>query len=1486
MAEHKHEAAAEAAPDGTAARKALVMQQVMSPKALGSTRIAPEKLLGRVPLLQGPANWTDWKNRIEIIMKAERLYEPFITVCKSLHPHTLADVLNTITEEDMALFAPDEDDEALNGKWKEFTTKRDTYEQAEMSMHSLLFNALSPQVCVHLRDVPHGHPYQLWRKLMSLYERETATSTRERMTKFLQMRMQDDENAETYYTRVLTTAMELRARKKDITEEQIVDVIYAGLPKTFLPIKLVLEQNDGLSADDIIERLRDFEEQHQRHRAGQDDVFSVQHSQQRGQDACRNFMKGRCLRGDNCHYEHAKLPSSVQGAAFRGGAPQSSYQQTRDCFNCGRPGHISRDCRQQPTTCNKCGRRGHHSRFCRGGGMESSKATDNAAVATTSDDDHFVFMVDADNNKGGDAWIVDSGATRHMTKDAAGLRNVRNTTTQLHLADGTTRTIDKVGDLDLEGGIELRNVLYAPMLKKNLLSTVALDDEGFKVEQKSGKMYIYNANGQQAASATRQGRLFVLDNGNHDNANAATATSNTELWHRRMGHISVTQLRAAVSACNGIDNIDHSGNHICEGCALGKMARKPTPQEADNRSTTPGERICTDLQGPMETPGSGGARYSMNFVDEATGMTKLYFLTHKSNAAKAAETFLNMVKTQGKTVKYLRSDGGGEYTGDDFGTILRQHGVGHETTNPDSPNQNGKAERNNRTIMEMARCLLKTSGMPNKFWCEAMKMAEWIHNRAPSRTIGGKTAHEAWTGQKPNVEHLRVFGSLGYVHVPKKDRSKLDPKAKICFLTGVGNSGRKYQVWSPDDGRFIMTADVRFNEQVTYKNYYDKPQRGALDTSMNDDSDDEIESKDSITTKDGRNEQHNDAAVPAMPAVQEQQQEEQVPVAVAQQQEQEQAPAAVVQQPRRSARDNKGVPTRVRLGDEAGAHLISDNNADEPEWCLVTINEEPRSYNEAVASDEQEEWRGAMQRELNSLKENDTYTLTELPEGRRAIRCKWVFKCKVDEQGDTTRFKARLVAMGFSQAEGLDYNETFAPVANYKSVRLLLALATQFNLTLTQYDIETAFLNGKLTEEIYMQQPPGFAEPGQENKVWRLERALYGLKQASRVWHLDLSDTLVNDFKFKSCETDPCVYIYRKDESVAIMAVVVDDLIFADNDPQLRQRLESVLKHKYKTTCLGQLKWCLQMHVQRDAAAGTLKLDQRLLTDKILQRFQMNDCKPAATPMEVGALHSKTLEDANDKNQESDNDDKNEESNTLYKSAVGALQYLALNTRPDIAFAVNVVSRFAAKPARHHWQAVKRIMRYLAGTRDTGIIYKRTGNDGDGRPLLHGYADADWGGDTETRRSTTGYAFVVANGPVSWRSKLQHTVALSTAEAEYLAAGDAAQEALWLRATLAELGFAQEGATVIFEDNQGCIAMTINSGQHQRTKHIDIRHHFLKQLVSDNKVLLSYLPTDAMLADIFTKPLAKPRFTALRDSLLGCTAPPSSGSVGAALVWR
>ena len=1455
------QAAAHAAPPGlpiTADQRRLVLQQVMSPNALAQS-VDIDKVLGTVRQLQGQGDWQDWKSWMNVLLDHKGLHQPFIVVGKELLPHDFHTVLADITMVQVRQFTQEQTDE------DDFRKVRQVYTAAARTTHTLLFAALSPPVRQHVRQVPRTDPYQVWAMLHSLFERETALSTRQRLARFLQIRMLDTENIQQFYTRVLNSAQDLRERNEAINESMLVNAIYGGLPKSFNQVQVVLEQDETLSILQIVERLRDFEEKTQDQGAGDNagasDAFTARHQdarqgqatsahlQGRGTEICKNFTKGRCHRGASCHYKHVQVPRAFQ---------EKGEQGARACENCGQVGHATGNCTRPKVKCYSCGRPGHLAKFCRSKqprAQDQAGVSHNSAATATTTEEAWVFSASAQ-----DEWIVDSGATRHMVKDGGALSNVRPTLTQLHLADGTTRTITQVGNMELRcngGGtpLLLKNVLLAPMLSKNLLSTAALDDEGYKVEQHQGRIKIFDVNNQHVASATRRGQLFALDYASVDNASAAavSTTSLTQLWHRRLGHLPLEQLRAATSACTGISGIDGELDQVCEGCIKGKMHRV-YDKEATNKSTTPGERICTDLQGPMQTTGTAGARYSMNFVDEASGYCWLFFLRQKSSAYNAMESFLNMMENDGKRVRYLRSDGGGEYTSGQVQGLLRRKGIKHEVTNPYSPHQNGKAERNNRSVMEVARCLLKHSGMPNVFWVEAMRLATWIRVRAPSRILNGKSPFEVWGGSKPNVKHLRVFGTAAYAHVPKEQRRKLDDKAKLCFLTGVTDSASKYQLWCPEDKRFVWSSDIIFNESLTYGQHQQR-----RETEFKSEDDGNEDGFDPVQSQPRPPIQLRVAEAPDLqvaPPLQVQPQPGPPPQGQAQAQDQEQPQGLQQDLARRSTRSNKGVPAPVLLQDEQAqerAHLTSEENgAADQEWCLAVINDEPTSYNEAINGNDKDVWCEAMQEEINALKANKTWELTELPQGRRAIRCRWIFKRKEDSNGNTTRFKARLVACGYTQLAGVDYNDTFSPTASFKTVRLLFALAAQLKLHLHQDDVQSAFLHAKLDEELYMEQPVGFVVPGQERRVCRLYRGIYGLKQASRAWYLDINATLLK-LGFKKSLNDPCLYVLRVGNSVVFAAVFVDDIIKATNDHELLRMVEGVLDSKYKMTHLGQPIWCLQMRVSYDYERGVLKLDQELLANKVLKRFRMHDCKPASTPEAVGGLL------------DADNDSALKDMELVpYKSAVGALLYLAQTTRPDLAHAAGVVSRYAANPQPEHWRAVKRILRYLAGTRDHGITYTRTV----GEPLLHGFADADWAGDLRQRRSTTGFVFYVAGGPVSWRSKLQQTVALSTTEAEYLAAGDATREALWLRSMLNELGLRQAQATIIYEDNQSCIALTLNPGQHQRTKHIDVRHHFIQSHVEEGSILLTYLCTEDMVADLLTKALATPRFNKLKARLL------------------
>ena len=389
----------------------------------------------------------------------------------------------------------------------------------------------------------------------------------------------------------------------------------------------------------------------------------------------------------------------------------------------------------------------------------------------------------------------------------------------------------------------------------------------------------------------------------------------------------------------------------------------------------------------------------------------------------------------------------------------------------------------------------------------------------------------------------------------------------------------------------------------------------------------------------------------------------------------------------------------------------------------------------------------------------------------------------------------------------------------------------------------TAFLNGTLQEEVYMKQPPGYEKEGEEHLVCKLSKSIYGLKQSSRCWNMAL-DAHLKSVGFSQLKSDPCIYASGGEDSFYI-GVYVDDMILAGNDKAKMKSVKKKLSSKFDIKDLGKLSYFLGMSIAQNQEEKKTWIGQPAYTEKLLTKMEMSDCKPVKTPVDPGNRLVKTAEDEEALDQ------------LLYQSVVGSLMYLATCTRPDIAYAVGMLARFSSKPNRSHWVAAKRVLRYLKGTMNYGLLYS-----GDSDVLA--YSDADWAGDVDDRKSTSGYMFQIAGGPVSWKSRKQDTVALSTAEAEYVALSSAAQECIWLQRLLCELGKPLGGPTVILEDNQSSIAMARNPQFHGRAKHIDIKHHFVRERVSDGSIELKYCPTNEMVADILTKGLAHQQFSFLR----------------------
>src|SRR5271169_784335 len=770
----------------------------------------------------------------------------------------------------------------------------------------------------------------------------------------------------------------------------------------------------------------------------------------------------------------------------------------------------------------------------------------------------------------------------------------------------------------------------------------------------------------------------------------------------------------------------------------------------------------------------------------------------------------------------------------------------------------------------MVRPMMIKSRLPTPFWAEAIDTAVKTRNRLPTRSLNGRTPHEVWFNDRhrPTVRHFRQFGCIAYASIPIKKISrsnKVAPRSiQCCYLGVIGT--KLYRLWDPTHKRILISRDVVFHEnqfldpsafdniehsqhkfQTPFDTMDDKKPEPVNHPTPSQASQAQPSTYTAFTapishpsTYDAESD-HEELPItpiqsrPTSPVSEASSDGMLSMIEVLQHEDERHIQQSENEQPRRSERPQKPSEKARQNQAQAQTKLTTTSSQHIPSYAPP---EEPSTIEEALTTPYAEKWLQAANVENNSLETNGTWTLVRRPTDRKVIGTRHVLRVKNAETPNPI-FKVRVVAQGYTQVPGLDYTDTFAPVIKATSIRVLLAIAYILHLLIYQFDFETAFLNPKIDHEVYVEQPPYFIIKNRNRKDWvyRLNKALYGLKQSPLLWSNDLKKALL-EIGFKQSIADESIFVYNQKNSYIILAVYVDDILALAKSQHEIQFVFDSLSLKFKLRNLGPVKKFLGLDIYRPTPTGPVYLSQSTYARKMLHKFNMARCDPVKTPCKTSAhLHKRTP-------------DEEPADGELYRQIIGSLMFLAQYVRPDIAYAVSALSQFNKDPSTHHIRAVKHLMRYIQATKDLGIVFN---GDPDTYPIS--YSDASYANNPDDRKSTSGILFFLANGIIFFQSQNQSVIAMSTMEAEYMALSEAAKEAIFLIKLLHSLKLDAHPPVLIKTDSESALDHVKNNVKHARTKHIDIRHHFIRNACSDNQVTLQHVPSASQIADVLTKPL-------------------------------
>lgn len=1006
-------------------------------------------------------------------------------------------------------------------KWKKASSKAAVIllTSIEQELHANLINCDVPQV--------------MWEKIKSLYGDVSEDAKQNAWQQFYEFKIKDGEKLATQIELFESLCKKLENAGEKLTEASVMSKLLSSLPSCFSTFSMAWEctpKNERKKENLIARILRE---------------------------------EKRLIQTEESVSQVALQVKAVKLSESGGGKTKKnkidSLKKRTKCNYCKEKGHWARECKKRLEDEKQNKRKDQRN-------TESDAGPSTYICDVTS---FYTGTLETDNN----VWIADSGASMHMTSHREYFSEFKPETVQfVKIADNKLLAATGIGKINIQVELsgklydrQLSDVLYVPDLKRNLFSVGALSNKMFSFHCYGQYCEVRDSNGTLSAIGSRLGNLFCMNfKVKMPVCNIAQDIS-LKLWHERLGHINIQTIKNTEksAAVEGLQTAKLNSDFVCETCILAKQNCRPHVARKLQKSFKPGEKIHSDVCGPTDVKSPNGTRYFLLFKDECSEFRTIYFLKEKTDVFTKFQEFEALVYRQtGNKIKVLRSDNGTEYLSNRFQNFLKEKGIIHEKSSPYIHQQNGCAEREIRTLVNSARSMLIARNVPNYLWPEAVKTASYVLNRTLSKQNDNSTAYEKWFNRKPEVKHLRVFGSAAYLHVPKeKQSSKFNARSIKLLFVGYEGESRNYRLYDKITKRIHVSSDVTFIENSSAADEGGEPEsRNILELVFEDlnESDSEIETEQV-------NADINNKVQPELHeehAEQEERRNEELPV------------------------------LRDRGTLRKPAYLES--------YALLTETV-PLTYEEAMSSPEAENWKTAMNEEMSALQENETWSLIKLPENKRPIGCKWVYTLKTDIEGRIQKYKARLVAKGFTQREGVDFFETFAPVVRYESIRLLLALAARDDLEIANFDVKTAFLNGDLQEELYMHQPPGYEVECNESVVCKLHRSLYGLKQSPRCWNMKFVNFL-RKFNFAPTESDSCVFVSKLNQDFVFLALYVDDGLLLSKSQHEIEKVLSYLKQFFQITVEPATQF-VGLEIQRNRATREIKISQKAYAKRVIKRF-------------------------------------------------------------------------------------------------------------------------------------------------------------------------------------------------------------------------------------------------------------------------------------------